>query len=225
MHRRAAATILLLPGLFGCAAATAGGGGAAPIDLRLEDVADREALAAALTRDEFVGVRMDTGLIVIRYDSVGALTDVTYSHAFANPAQTEAVEEAFEGQLADRGPPSAEGWFMVVGGSAPRVEPFQASRESRPELRNQRQVSLLLEELARRPGFRQRRVTLDLLVGVHGEVRDVRVVQSSGSAEFDAAMLDVARQVQFTPARLDRFPVSIWIRMPFRIVEQRPRSG
>lgn len=216
--------MLLLPGLFGCAAATGGRRGVSSIELHLEEVADPEALAAALAGDEFILASTDTGLVAIRYDSVGALTDVTYSHALANGAQTRAVEDAFRNQLSDRGPPYAQGWFMVVGGSGPRVEPFEARSESRPELRNSRHVSLLLEELSRRPGFRQRRVTLDLLVDVHGQVRDFRVVDSSGSAAFDSAILDVARQAQFTPARLDRFPVSIWIRMPFRIVERRPRG-
>ena len=225
MHPRAAATILLLPGLFGCAAATAGGGAPSPVDLRLEEVADPETLVAALRGDEFIRASPDTGLVLISYDSIGARERVTYSHQLATAAQSAAVEDLFRSGIAQTGPVHARAWFLVLGGDLPRVERFESSSETRPEVRNRRHLSLLLEDLARRPGFRPRRVILDLHVGVHGEIRDVTVVESSGSAAVDAAMLDVARQAQFTPARLDRFPVAVTVRMPFSIVERRRPRG
>jgi TonB family protein len=57
-------------------------------------------------------------------------------------------------------------------------------------------------------------VTLEITVGIDGEVSGEQVV-SSGGAAFDAAALVAVRQWVFTPAREGDTPVAVRIRVPF----------
>lgn len=47
-----------------------------------------------------------------------------------------------------------------------------------------------------------------------GAVDSVEVVQSSGHTDFDAAAVDGARSLRFTPARKDGERIRVWARVP-----------
>lgn len=52
------------------------------------------------------------------------------------------------------------------------------------------------------------------LVDAAGQLRDVRIAQSSGSSQVDSAAVSVARQLRFRPAEYNGDPVCIWIARP-----------
>jgi protein TonB len=54
------------------------------------------------------------------------------------------------------------------------------------------------------------RVTLKLLIGPSGSVLDVRVVEVSGTAEFERAALQAVRGWRFQPALYKGQPVKVW---------------
>lgn len=47
-----------------------------------------------------------------------------------------------------------------------------------------------------------------------GAVDSVEIVQSSGHGDFDAAAMDGARELRFTPARQDGKRIRVWARVP-----------
>ena len=70
-------------------------------------------------------------------------------------------------------------------------------------------------------------VVLELLVGVDGNVKDVKVVRSEPAGVFDASTIAAARQWHITPARENGKPVEGWVRVPvnFRPDDKKPAGG
>jgi TonB family protein len=58
----------------------------------------------------------------------------------------------------------------------------------------------------------QLRINLKIFVGENGSVRDVELLNSSGSYSWDSAATNAIRQWKYSPARYDGKPVSIWLR-------------
>jgi len=56
-----------------------------------------------------------------------------------------------------------------------------------------------------------------LQVDVEGRVQYVKLSQSSGHPLVDRALQDVARDMRFTPARLEGESVGVWVRVPVKV--------
>ncbi len=228
--------LLLLALAAGCSAAASSRAGAAPNAqggrapravperLILTEVADSGALARALAAEPFVGAGSDTALLSVSYDSTGALVSVGFFHPAASEEQAERLGAIIKGLLAAAARPKAHAWALVIRGDVPRVLPFEPSGEAAPRMLNRSELARALQALAARPELRNREAQVWLYVGMDGAVKNARIVRTSGSVEADRALLEVARQARFEPARLDRFVVPVWIQFPLAIRKAEPAS-
>jgi TonB family protein len=70
-------------------------------------------------------------------------------------------------------------------------------------------------EAARKAGI-QGTVWVNLLVGVDGKVKDVKVIKmNDGSPEIQQSALDAAKKYTFKPALKANKPVEVWATLPF----------
>lgn len=232
-NRRSVLALLLVLA-SGCSAPSSGGG-AAPhphaerVTLELGEVADTAALLAALAADPFVQSGRDTALLVIDYDSTGALSRAMLEHAAAAEADVQRLRELLVTLLSASSVPGARGWFMLERGESPRIQPFEWREEVMPRMQNRPEIARTLRVLSADRDLLGRRITVTTRVGNDGSVSEARVVRSTGSVRADQALLDLTRRVRFTPGRLDRFPVSVWVQFDLQILEdwggeQSPRS-
>ncbi len=76
-----------------------------------------------------------------------------------------------------------------------------------------RRVEPIYPDIAQRAGL-EGKVVAYLWVDKQGKVRDVKIVKSD-SEIFNQAVIDAAKQYQFTPAMMKNGPVSVWISVPF----------
>lgn len=184
----------------------------------LEEVADTAALLRALAAEPAVTSAADSVLIRIAYDSTGVLT--VGVHGVDIPeADGERIQEVVAGQLAGSGVPRSYGTFLFVRGPRPRILPFRYTTEREPRLLNRQEISSALSAIAARRGYRDRSATVWIFVTSRGEAARTEVHGSSGSIETDRELLGVARRARFSPARLDRFPVPVWVALPLSIRE------
>lgn len=99
----------------------------------------------------------------------------------------------------------------------PSSEPTRAPFDVKPEYRDKEAVVQALAReyppLLRDAGIGGTAIVW-FFVGESGEVRRTRIKESSGSRALDDAALRVARDLEFTPARLDGAAVPVWISMP-----------
>lgn len=224
MLNRRYRALLLLVVVSGCAPASAGRAGGARqeagrVPLDLAAVADTAALHVTLAADPFVRGGADTALVVIEYDSTGALVPPRVEHPAATEEDAERVRMIISETLAASGEPRARGWFTLTRGARPRLHAFEPVSEEMPRMLNRPEIGRALEQLAADPTLRDREMTVRLRVGIDGSVGEAMVVRSTGSIAADQALLDLARRVRFTPARLDWFPVSTWVQFPLQIRE------
>jgi len=87
----------------------------------------------------------------------------------------------------------------------------------RPEIRNRTEViAALMREYpaALRDAGIGGTVVVWFFISEEGVVRDTRVSQTSGQAQFDDAALRVAEVLRFTPAMNRTEPVAVWIEVP-----------
>lgn len=95
----------------------------------------------------------------------------------------------------------------------PRGATWRAPYDSPPQLRNPAAVRAHLSRVYRED-LRERgiggRVGLSLLVGASGAVRAACVFGTSGYRVIDDLALDLARLMEFDPARSDGEPVPAW---------------
>jgi TonB family protein len=63
-----------------------------------------------------------------------------------------------------------------------------------------------------------------LQVDADGRVKYVKLSQSSGHPLVDRALQDVARDMRFTPARLEGESVGVWVRVPVKVQGGSPSS-
>lgn len=111
--------------------------------------------------------------------------------------------------------------FMVGGADEAdallgSLEDVVMTSESVDELpRPQRQVPPEYPERARRQGL-SGSVTLSLLVGVDGVVRDVKVLEASPAGVFDQPATAAVRQWRFQPATYEGRPVAIRVTQTLR---------
>ena len=91
---------------------------------------------------------------------------------------------------------------------------YQLSEVGRPpEMIYRAKPELNMKDLKKTPGCEGRAVLL-FIVETDGTARDVRIVQTSGSQEVDAAWVDAIRRSRYRPATRDGKPVRCWARMP-----------
>lgn len=97
--------------------------------------------------------------------------------------------------------------------TGPRFIPYDTA----PRLRNSADVRVRLNELYP-PLLREAGVggTVNtwLFISESGTVERAQVNQSSGSDELDAAALELATEMVFTPAENRGEPVSVWVSIP-----------
>ncbi|MBV9110461.1 MAG: TonB family protein [Gemmatimonadetes bacterium] len=67
-------------------------------------------------------------------------------------------------------------------------------------------------------GRRGLRVDLTMVVAQEGDVAYARIARSSGNAQVDAAALEIARTMRFTPAQADGHPVDAVVTFPLHFV-------
>ncbi|HEX9934363.1 MAG TPA: energy transducer TonB [bacterium] len=76
-----------------------------------------------------------------------------------------------------------------------------------------KKIDPVYPEIAKKTGLTGK-VVVNLWVDKKGRVREVRIVQST-SEMFNQAVIDAASQFVFTPAMMNKGPVSVWVAMPF----------
>ena len=67
------------------------------------------------------------------------------------------------------------------------------------------------------------RIDLEILVTENGTVRDVRLLNSSGSVAWDSAAATAIRQWKYSPARYREKPVRIWLHQTAIVKFSEPR--
>lgn len=96
-------------------------------------------------------------------------------------------------------------------------EPGFSPRDVEPELRNRAEFSHALQE-AYPPVLREAgiggRAVFWVRVDDRGGVTDVRVFESSGNEQIDAAAMRALRAARFSPAEHEGRPVAVWIALP-----------
>lgn len=210
---------LLLPG---CSSATsaARGAGEATHDIRtlaLEEVANAEQLAAALAAHPLLSSPADTSLLLIAYDSTGALRSARVYHRGASAEQSRAVEAILREGLAAVGTPRSLGWYLFTGGEASRLVPTDPPAERPPRILNRTHLAQLLQGLASRPRLPDASVRVRIFIDTDGKVGTAEIVASSGQIDVDRELLNVARVARFTTAHLDDFAVCAWVEFPITL--------
>jgi TonB family protein len=183
----------------------------------LEQVTDTIALLRALAGEPAVASAADSVLLRIGYDSTGALTPVSVFGVDIPQGESARIEEVVTARLAPSNLPRSYGTFLFVRGPRPRLLPFRHTSERGPRLLNRQEISIALQSIATRQGYRDRSATIWIYVTSRGEPARAEVHGSSGSIETDRELLAVARRARFSPARMDRFPVAVWVALPLSI--------
>ena len=89
-----------------------------------------------------------------------------------------------------------------------------AYEECPPVLENPQRLAASLASLPRYQGRAD--VTMEAYVNTEGRVEDVRARNSSFGFAGERELLRIAQQLRFLPARVDREPVAIWVKLPVR---------
>lgn len=105
------------------------------------------------------------------------------------------------------------------GNPSDTTEPFIPTDFTPPSLQTDVEPDYPRE--ARKKGY-EGSVEMNLLVGVNGEVREARVVTSSGHDILDETALQLARKLRYNPARREGEPIEIWVsrEMHFELVDK-----
>jgi len=133
--------------------------------------------------------------------------------AEVSPEQTIASQT----ELSQQAAPAAEMTGGGTGGGELKIEddgppPDFVPYEKGPEI--VKQVKPTYPDLALRAGL-EGNVIVKVWVDKEGKVRKV-VVLKSDAPIFEEAALEAARQYVFTPAVMQKGPVSVWVSIPFR---------
>lgn len=126
------------------------------------------------------------------------------------PAERAPVPTSPEARASTTSPPSPERRSAV----SPTFTPYDV----RPELRNRTEFSELLERtflpILSDAGVSSGTAVYWVRIGENGEVQHVRLAESSGSDQLDAAGAEVLLHARFSPARNRGRAVSVWIQLP-----------
>lgn len=220
MHLRLLVLFAVL--LPGCApAASVVGGTSRNADafrpLALEEVADPELLAAALAAHPLLSGAADTSLVLIAYDSSGALRSARVYHRAASAEESRAVDALLREKLAAAATPRSLGWYFLTTDAGPRLVGTDPPATRPPRILNLTELTQVLQRLARRPQMRDASVRVRIFIDTDGTVGTAEIVGSSGSIEIDRELLNVARLARFTTAHLEAFAVCAWVVVPITL--------
>lgn len=206
---------LILPA---CSAAPASfGGPGAPQEFRpllLEQVADPQQLAATLASQPQLAGAADAVLILIAYDSSGALGAARVYYRGVSPDESRAVDAVLREELAVVGTPRSLGWYRLTADASPRLEETQQPASRPPRMLNRRLITESLQRLASRPQMPEASARVRIFIDPDGTVGLAEIVASSGRLDVDRELVKVARMARFTTAHLDEFPVCAWVEFP-----------
>ncbi len=91
----------------------------------------------------------------------------------------------------------------------------------RPRLRNGDQLSEELQAAYERINLLGK-TNIWMYVDSTGAVEKAEIHESSGKVPVDEAAVMVARMARFIPARLDRYPMPVWVALDFNVAESNP---
>jgi TonB family protein len=161
--------------------------------------------------------RPDTLLLWVSYDSTGVLSRIRLYSRPGDAPDLEALADELRTHFASSGTPRSYAYGLLVRQESPEVLPYRIQTECRPRLLNAPEVSRRLSQLQSNPAGRNRSARVWVFVNTAGLVERAHIHRSSGSAQADALLLDVARFARFTPALSGDFRVPVWVQVPLTI--------
>lgn len=216
--------LLLLASLLltGCSSATssARGSGEPTGDIRpldLEEATNPEDLAAVLARHPLLSAPAATSLLLIAYDSTGALRSARVYHRRASAAESREIELILRGRLAAVATPRSLGWYLFTNDETPRLVRTDPPAARPPRMLNRTHLVQVLQGLAKRPRLPDASVRVRIFIDTDGTVGTAEIVASSGHIDVDRELLNVARLARFTTAHLDDFAVCAWVEFPITL--------
>lgn len=137
------------------------------------------------------------------------------------PSAADRLESLVEARVASVPGGTARGRLIArVGGGAVSELGLGPYQQCFPRLRNERTVSISLEQVYRRTGA-EGTATIWMFVDTAGQVVNVQIRRSLGLA-IDTAFARVARSARFHPALLDRQPTPVWVSIDFTLEGPKP---
>jgi TonB family protein len=174
-----------------------------------DEVLDHQTLAAALLKHDAGAPAY--ALLTLSFDTLGANRWVTRFEGDLGAPDTGGLEELVRAALHVPSPVRLLR-LRIDRGDSVEVQ-VGRSETCIPTLRNQLEVSRLAQQALRRIDGRGTAV-LHVFVTTAGMPQEIRLAESSGNDEVDAAALDMGRFLRFNPALSNRVPVPVWVRAP-----------
>jgi TonB family protein len=113
-------------------------------------------------------------------------------------------------------PADAPGMILTLSvGDTPAMRVHRA-RSERPRLLNERDIRQRLAEAAKVTSVGGAAV-LRIWVNEDGRAELVIVHASSGWPPLDAAIVEIGRRARFAPARIDDYPIEVWVQQRFSV--------
>jgi len=157
-----------------------------------------------------------TGLVLatIRYDSTGAMADVEVITESMLEVMRTRVAQAVRSAARPRAEPRHR-VHLFIGEGTVHVRRVRGFRTCGPRILDPDWLASQLR--AEAPALklaRPVRVRLFVRVGADGAAREVRVADSSGNPDADAAAVRVMTGASYAPAVAEGVPVPVWASFP-----------
>lgn len=160
------------------------------------------------------------GLVVFAAEPGGGRTELKLAHAtVADSALAPALQRARAGMSALMAAQPLVLHFRLDAGMGPPRAPAR-----QPAIANAAEVRAKVLRFVTEhwtgvfEGRRGLRVDLTMVVAQEGDVAYARIARSSGNAQVDAAALEIARTMRFTPAQADGHAVDAVVTFPLHFV-------
>ena len=168
-------------------------------------------------------------LFALQWDSTGAAKAPRLLESTLPSGGEETVARVLEDHLRARQPDDrASVLFKIKSSSNPHFE-VGPQEECAPVLRNRQEIVRMLDAgmdhiRQRHPSLKNpaRPTLVQVFIDTTGAVTKVELAELTQFRSFDSLAINVAQHLRFTPARHNREPVPVWIRMPmnFEVAEQ-----
>jgi TonB family protein len=160
------------------------------------------------------------GLVVFAAEPGGGRAELKLAHAtVADSALAPVLQRARAGMSALAAAQPVVLHFRLDGAAGPAHPPAR-----QPVIANAAEVRAKVLRFVSDhwkgvfEGRRGLRVDLTMVIAQEGDVAYARIARSSGNAQVDAAALEIARTMRFTPAQADGHPVDAVVTFPLHFV-------
>lgn len=187
----------------------------------LEEVADSAGLSAQIAANWMPG----TGRTVasLHYDSLGGLDTAHIWSAFLPDSAGMHLTRALVAHFHLDGIPDHRVDLFLGDEAGPRVRRVARLQMCGPKWVDRGRVLERLSRESRALGIRAiTRVTVYAFVHHDGTVEETRIKRTSGDPAVDQAALRIVQEAaEFTPGRIEGFPVSMWVSFPLTFVPRK----